>query len=157
MSHRQDFCPCVAVGGSVHHGQLGKARHSITLQLTAEADSGSGRLIGGLDGVSGSSLGGGTGGSQSAMEGSGVVSRKLLMYFVSAISKFSSTSSRSSMRSARWPVSLSRRSVLAQYYRPYGRHTRWKTVTGRQSRNRLAPRYSVPAHAGAAWSAHCGH
>ena len=60
---------------------------------------GLGRLIAGRA-LSGSSLGG-TGGCQSAMEGSGVLSLKLWIYFVSAISRFSKTSSLSSMRIAR--------------------------------------------------------
>ena len=74
----------------------------LPLRRLREPMSGRGRLISGLGGVCGSSFGGGTGGSQSAIDGSGVERRKLWMYFVSAISRFSNTSSRSSMRSARW-------------------------------------------------------
>lgn len=49
---------------------------------------------------------GGGGGIKSKIDGSGVVTRKELMYFVSEISRFSSISSRSSIRTASLWVSL---------------------------------------------------
>lgn len=52
------------------------------------------------------SLGGSGGGSKSAIDGSGVVIRNELIYLASAISRFSSISSRSSMSRARLWVSL---------------------------------------------------
>lgn len=63
---------------------------------------GRGRLMYGRLG----SLGGGRGGSKSAMDGSGVVMRNELIYLASAISRFSSISSRSSMSRASACVSL---------------------------------------------------
>lgn len=59
----------------------------------------------GFGAICGSSFGG-TGGSQSAIDGSGVLSRKLWIYLVSATSRCSRTSSRSSIRSANRVVSL---------------------------------------------------
>ena len=58
---------------------------------------------------------GGGGGTKSRIEGSGVVTRKELIYLVSEISRFSKISSRSSISSANLCVSLKRKDVKHEY------------------------------------------
>jgi len=69
---------------------------------------------------------GGGGGTKSKMDGSGVVTRKELIYFVSEISRFSRISSRSSIRRARRWVSLAI-SQIKVIFMNLVKLTRWKT------------------------------
>ena len=150
----RDSCLCAYDSGRDPDGRLAYMRIERGL-LTVELMSGRGRLIGGLVEPSASFLGG-TGGSQSASDGSGVASRKLWIYLVSATSRFSRISSRSSMRSASRVVSLQQVHVNT-YNADDGSicvRTQQKTGTERQFPDRLSPRLP-PELVAFAWNARC--
>ena len=93
MNHKQGFALVACVGSVANMSSIG---YSQEMERTA---SGFGRLISGLGGTGGPSVPKfiGAVGRKSMIDGSGVVSLKESMYFVSAISNFSRISSRSSI------------------------------------------------------------